>query len=195
MKLIEIANAIPKSYQDQVEGELASATMTWNFHEEIARSASKFEESFSGLSHMAYLAGDDEATISPMSSLLLPILFTYCDKAGIPFNALMRIRVGLFMRTMIEAPHHNPHVDFSQPHQTAVYYVNDSDGDTFVFNETFEDVTVEQSAAHARAGKFTIAGRVSPQKGKMMSFDGRHYHASMHPTKATKRIAITFNFV
>lgn len=195
MKIIELADAIPKTYQDQVEGELASNRMTWSFHEESARSASSFKDSFSGFSHMAYLIEETETVISPMSSLLLPILFTFCDKANVPFNTLMRIRVGLFTRTLIKATHHNPHVDFSQPHQTAVYYVNDSDGDTFVFNETFEQVSVEDSAAHANAGKFTIAGRVSPKKGTMMCFDGRHYHASMHPMKASKRIAITFNFV
>ena len=76
-----------------------------------------------------------------------------------------------------------------------VYYVNDSDGDTVVFNQTFNDVSVENSAAFASQDRFTIAGRVAPRKGTMMSFDGAHYHASMHPMKAAKRIAITFNFV
>lgn len=195
MKIIQIPDAIAKAYQNQVESELASTGMTWNFHEEVARSGSAFKNSFSGFSHVAYLIEETESIISPMSSLLLPILFTFCEKASVEFNTLLRIRVGLFTRTMIETTHHNPHVDFSQPHQTAVYYVNDSDGDTFVFNETFEDVSVEQSPGHANANRFTIAGQVSPKKGTMMCFDGRHYHASMHPMKAAKRIAITFNFV
>ena len=162
---------------------------------ESARSASKFKNTFSGFSHIAYVVEDEESTISPMSSLLLPILFVFCEKAGIEYNMLLRIRVGLFTKTTIEALHHNPHVDFSQPHRTAVYYVNDSDGDTFVFNQTFDDVSVDDSAKYANENKFTIAGRVSPRKGTMMCFDGRHYHASMHPMKANKRIAITFNFV
>lgn len=195
MKIIEIPNAIPKAYQDQVEGELGSNTMTWTFHEETARSASQFKQTFSGFSHMAYLIEDVESVISPMSSLLLPILFVFCEKANIEYNTLLRIRVGLFTKTTVQTKHHNPHVDFSQPHRTAVYYVNDSDGDTFVFNETFDDVSLDDSAKYANADKFTIAGRVSPKKGTMMCFDGRHYHASMHPMKANKRIAITFNFV
>jgi len=195
MKIIQVTNAIPKLYQDQVESELASDRMSWSFNEEVARSASAFESSFSGFNHMAYLLQDDGAEVSPMSSLLLPILFVFCDKAKIPFSTLLRIRVGLFPRNGVEAPHHNPHVDFVQPHQTAVYYVNDSDGDTVVFNQTIDDVSLDDSAAHANAGKFTIAGRVAPKKGTMMCFDGRHYHASMHPRAASKRIAITYNFV
>jgi hypothetical protein len=195
LEIIEINDAIPKPYQDQVENELASTGMVWNFQEESARSASKFEQTFSGFSHMAFLADGDEANMSPLSSLLLPILFVFCEKAKIPYNAILRIRVGLFTKTMIACPHHNPHVDFGQPHGTAVYYVNDCDGDTVIFDQTFDDVSIEDSARFANENRFTIAARVPPKKGRMVCFDGRHYHASSYPTTAAKRIAITFNFV
>jgi hypothetical protein len=195
LDIIEIPNAIPKAYQDQVEFELGSDRMLWTYHEESARSASPFKNAFSGFSHVAFLASDEAPVISPMSSLLMPILFVFCDKAKIEYNALLRIRVGLFTRTPIEAEHHNPHVDFVQPHRTAVYYVNDCDGDTFIFDQTVDDVSVDQSARFANENKFTIAGRVPPKKGKMTCFDGRYYHASSYPTRASRRIAITFNFV
>jgi hypothetical protein len=195
MDLIEIANAIPKAYQDQVEQELGSNRMLWTFSDEIARSASAFKDSFPGFGHMAYLADQDEPVISPMSSLLLPILFVFCEKANIEYRALLRIRVGLFAKTISDARHHNPHVDYGEPHRTAVYYVNDADGDTFIFDQTFDDVSVEGSGRHANENRFTIRRSVAPQKGKMICFDGRHYHASSYPTKAAKRIAVTFNFV
>jgi hypothetical protein len=196
LNVIEIPDAIPKLYQDQVESELASPRMTWSFHEESARSASAFKNVYPGFSHMAYLVATDESpeVMSPMSSLLLPILFNFCEKAGVEYDALLRIRVGLFTRTLIQTKHHNPHVDFSQPHKTAVYYVNDCDGDTVVFKETSSDVPIKMSGRHANEDKFRIGARVSPQKGKMICFDGRHYHASNYPTKTPKRIAITFNF-
>ncbi len=195
MEIIEIASAIPKAYQDMIEGELASPQMLWTFQEEAARGAGNFATSFSGFSHMAYLTDDPQPSVSPLSPLLLPILFVFCEKAKLEFKALLRIRVGLFTPTPGLAPHHNPHVDFSQPHHTAVYYVNDSDGDTVVFNERVDEVSVERSADYANAGRFTIAGTVPPKKGKMCAFDGRHYHASSSPTQSAKRIAITFNFV
>ena len=193
--MIEIADAIPKPYQDQVEQELGSSRMVWSFSDEIARSASGFKTSYPGFGHMAYLADENEPLISPMSSLLLPILFVFCDKANIEYHALLRIRVGLFTKTISDAKHHNPHVDYGEPHRTAVYYVNDCDGDTFIFDQTFEDVSVEDSGAYANANKFTIRRSFAPRKGKMICFDGRHYHASSYPTKASKRIAVTYNFV
>jgi hypothetical protein len=196
VNVIEIPDAIPKLYQDQVESELASKRMTWSFQEESARSASMFKNTYPGFSHMAYVVETDESpqVMSPMSSLLLPILFMFCEKAELDYQALLRIRVGLFTRTLIQAKHHNPHVDFSQPHMTAVYYVNDCDGDTVVFKETLNDVPLQMSGRYANDGKFRIASRLSPKKGKMICFDGRHYHASSYPTQANKRIAVTFNF-
>jgi hypothetical protein len=195
VELIEIANAIPKPYQEQLEHELGSNRMTWSFADEIARSASGFHTSYPGFGHLAYLADEQEPLISPMSSLLLPILFLFCEKANIEYHALLRIRVGLFTRSITEAKHHNPHVDYSEPHRTAVYYVNDCDGDTFVFEETIDDVGVEDSGSYANANRFRIRRSITPQRGKMICFDGRHYHASSYPTKASKRIAVTFNFV
>ena len=195
MIITEISGVIPKVYQDQVESDLSSPDMPWSFHEEIARGGSGFDISFPGFSHMAYLTDDHEPTITPVSSMLLPILYVFCEKANLEFRALLRIRVGLFPRTNSNVAHHNPHVDFSQPHYTAVYYVNDCDGDTYVFNETVDDVSVASSAEQANHGRFSVAGTVSPKKGKMACFDGRHYHASSYPAAAAKRIAVTFNFV
>jgi len=195
MDIIELSNAIPRPYQDLVETELGSPQMLWTYQEESAQAGAAFARSYGGFSHMAYLADDVEPSVSPMSSLLLPILFIFCEKAKLSFNALLRIRVGLFTRTPGETSHHNPHVDFTQPHFTAVYYVNDSDGDTVVFNETIGDVSVERCSEFANQGRFTLAGTVPPQKGKMMCFDGRHYHASSYPSRTARRIAITFNFV
>ncbi|HXU04797.1 MAG TPA: 2OG-Fe(II) oxygenase [Polyangia bacterium] len=194
MDLIEIADAIPKTYQDQVENELGSNRMLWTFSDEIASSGSGFETAYPGFGHMAYLAHESEPVISPLSSLLLPILFVFCEKANIEYRALLRIRVGLFTRTAGGAKHHNPHVDYDESHRTAVYYVNDADGDTFLFDETVDGLRVADSGRYARQKGFTVRRAVSPQKGKMICFDGRHYHASSYPTSASKRIAVTFNF-
>jgi hypothetical protein len=195
MELIELANAIPRAYQDQVESELGSNRMLWTFSDEIASSASGFETAYPGFGHMAYLADEDEPLVSPMSSLLLPILFVFCEKAEIEYRALLRIRVGLFTKTISGANHHNPHVDYGEPHRTAVYYVNDADGDTVVFDQTFDDVSVADSGRYASENRFSIHRTIAPRKGKMICFDGRHYHASSYPTRTSKRIAVTFNFV
>ena len=98
-------------------------------------------------------------------------------------------------RTPRAALYHNAHVDFYLPHYNALYYVNDTDGDTFIFNETYDQVSLERSIEYTRERKFTVARQISPKKGRMIGFDGKQYHASMHPKQSSHRIAIAFSFI
>jgi hypothetical protein len=194
VRVIELEEVIPRLYQDQIEAETTSERMAWFFSAETARRAA-VGTSYGGFSHVAFHVDESAGAPSPLTALLLPLLFMFCDKAGMPFQRLLRIRLGLFTRSMIEAPHHNPHVDFYQPHYTALYFVNDADGDTFIFNETSEEVSLEQSLAYTAGQRFTVARRIAPKKGKMIGFEGKQYHASMHPTRSSHRIAIAFSFL
>lgn len=195
VQLVEIDDVITKLYQDQIEAETSSDKMAWFFTRESARKVA-VDTAYGGFSHVAYRFNNETATSpSPLTALLLPLLYTFCDKAGIPFKSLLRIRLGLFTQNVAGGPYHNPHVDFYLPHYNALYYVNDSDGDTFIFNETYDEVSLERSVEYTRERKFTIARRISPRRGRMIGFDGRHYHASMHPTQSSHRIAIAFSFV
>ncbi len=192
MQLVQIENVIPKIYQDQLEAE--TSALAWFFHKETARPGLKFSNNYGGFFHMAFDITSPAPVISTINGMLVPLLFVATDKASVKFHELIRIRLGMFPRTMLEAPYHNPHVDFYEPHIVGLYYVNDSDGDTVVFNETFETVTIEQSAERANAGSFTELARISPKKGRMVFFDGKHYHASMHPREHDHRVVVTFDF-
>ncbi|MBC8131759.1 MAG: hypothetical protein H7X95_02160, partial [Deltaproteobacteria bacterium] len=177
--IVEMDNVIPKLYEDLIEAEANS--LGWYFHAESARPNLGFAENYGGFYHMSYDGLADNPVGSAINAVLVPLLFIFCDKAKIPFNNLIRVRLGMFAKTPIDVEYHNPHVDFYVPHNVALYYVNDSDGDTVVFNETSDQIDLEQSARHANEKKFTQLKRISPKKGRMMAFDGRHYHASMHP--------------
>lgn len=193
--VIEIENVISKVYQDQIEAEAASDAMAWYFHAESARPDLNFSQSFGGFFHMAYDAAVVASPVrSAINAALVPVLFTFCEKAKIGFHSLLRVRLGLFTRTLLDVKFHNPHVDSEEPHGVALYYVNESDGDTVVFKETIADLPIPESAEHANAGRFTELKRITPRRGKMAYFDGKHYHASMHPMQHASRIVITFNF-
>jgi hypothetical protein len=194
VRVVEIDDVIPRLYQDQIEAETASESMAWFFNRESSRRV-EVGESYGGFSQVAYRFNEPNAAPSPLTALLLPLLFAFCEKAGVSFKSLLRIRIGLFTKNPGGGPHHNPHVDFYLPHYNALYFVNDSDGDSFVFNETYEEVSLERSIEYTRDRKFTIARRISPKKGRMIGFDGKQYHASMHPTQSSHRIAIAFSFV
>ena len=192
MQLVQIDDVIPKAYQNQLEAE--ASALGWFFHKESARPGLGFAHSYSGFHHLAFDAASATPVASAINAMLVPLLFLACEKAGLIFKDLLRIRLGLFPRTMIDVPYHNPHVDFYAPHVVGLYYVNDSDGDTVLFRETFETVSLELSAQYANDAKFTELGRITPKKGRMALFDGKHYHASMHPKTSSHRIVVTFDF-
>jgi len=88
-----------------------------------------------------------------------------------------RIKANLLLQSKVgKNKYHTPHHDRNGPHWTAIYYVNDSDGDTFFFDER---------------GK--IIERVSPEKGKVIVFPGETFHAGSSPIKTAVRSVINMN--
>jgi len=192
MQLVQVDDVIPRPYQDQLEAE--TSALGWFFHKETARPGLGFARNYAGFFHMAFDAASPAPVTSNINAMLVPLLFVSMDKAQLKLNDLIRVRLGMFPQTPLDVPYHNPHVDFYDPHLVGLYYVNDSDGDTVVFNETCDKVGLEQSVTFANQRKFTELARITPKKGRMVFFDGRHYHASMHPRSHPQRIVVTFNF-
>ena len=83
----------------------------------------------------------------------------------------------------------NPHVDVKFEHLVVLYYVNDSDGDTFIFDKTLNDTpTIKPNT------KFEVIKRITPKKGRAIIFDGNRYHSSSCPTIGVRCI-LNFNVI
>ncbi len=109
------------------------------------------------------------------------------QKLGFDKNKLLRIRAGLFFRHPSSDPH-IAHVDAKTPHTTAVYYVNDCDGDLIIYDETYKSHPFKTPLVPTEIKRF------QPSMGKLVVFDGQYYHSSSYPTKKSLRLAITLNF-
>ncbi len=110
------------------------------------------------------------------------------EKIGLDTKKIIRVRAGMFFKHPDKTPH-ICHVDAKVPHTTAVYYVNDCDGDLLLYNETFKTHPWKKPELPTEFARF------SPAQGKLAIFDGQHYHASSYPTVKPLRLAITFNFL
>jgi len=78
--------------------------------------------------------------------------------------------------------HHYPHVDIKTDQQnsdikTAIYYVNDSDGDTFFFDD-----------------KLNVTNTIAPKKGRIVIFDANKLHSSSSPILNEYRIVLNTVF-
>ena len=88
---------------------------------------------------------------------------------------------------------HNPHTDHPMPHWTAILYFSDTDGDTVIYNERRDGITRHAASLDSDEG-LTELVRVTPQKNKIVFFEGMHYHTGHSPTKTSNRILLNVNF-
>ena len=81
----------------------------------------------------------------------------------------------------------HPHCDMNEGGWTAIYYVNDSDGDTLIFNEK----TMEP---FLNGEELSIKKRIRNIRGRFVMFNQDYLHAGMFPIESDYRVVINFNF-
>ena len=121
----------------------------------------------------------DNSPKSTITSIALCILFFLEDKTGIAPGYIMRVKSNLlFPITGTEGKYHPPHTDTNSDHALSLlYYVNDSDGPTYMFDSNG-----------------TVIQTIEPKKGRAVLFSSNIPHASSCPINSSKRIVINFVF-
>jgi hypothetical protein len=116
---------------------------------------------------------------SNTAKLVYTMFQDFCRSAGIKQERISRIKANLQTQCNFSKEYffNTPHIDSLEPHTVGIYYVNDSDGDTTLFDN-----------------EGNVVKTVSPKQGRFLVFDGKYFHAGRHPILANKRIVINFNF-
>ncbi len=185
-KPVEIKDVISKEYQNEIYKYLTDINFDWHFMEDATSElANTVQTSTPGFGNLIYYSPHKE---NPHLEFFKPLVDAIAEKANLQIVKMLRIRVGFLLNTKYPIPsmpykHNMPHRDYDQDHYVACYYVNDCDGDTVVFHET------------TASDKYYPMHKSTPEKGKVLLFNGWHYHASTCPKMFTKRLVITINFV
>ena len=91
-----------------------------------------------------------------------------------------------------------PHVDNEYlEHYVGLLYLNDSDGDTIIYNEQYNpDSGLTESEYYDTIldRKVTVKDTIECKENKFVCFDGYTYHSSTCPTNVNRRITVNFNF-
>ena len=142
-------------------------------------------------SHGVYDSGEVRSDLCP---LLETAFLTMLDNTGQRLGKLLRIRVGLITRTP-QAVLHGAHIDFPEPHKTALLYLNDTNGETVIYKERYDESSGLSNEEYlARIGEPTIASVVECKANRFMWFDGLHYHTSRSQTDVDRRMVVTYNY-
>ncbi len=78
-----------------------------------------------------------------------------------------------------------PHVDYMNPHTTALYYLDSADGDTVFFNQRYQGGLQPQ--------EFSVASRLAPRANRLVVFDGLQYHTATAPCSSELRMVVNVN--
>lgn len=141
--------------------------------------------------HVFYYGADQKT--SALFDIVSPVFVILQKELQYDFK-LKRVKANMLCR-QADYPkgHYNtPHVDWNpddrvagEKYKSFVFYVNDADGDTYLFNEHILD----------SPKSLTVKQTFSPKANTGIFFDSDNYHASSPPVNSNVRLVINFVFM
>lgn len=174
-----VENFLSKTEENNIESLTKSANFNWNFTPNIIPGS---KEIWHGTviergTNPFQMVHRFDVNKTNFQNIVSPI-FNFLAKE---FNSDIQILKSKFnlLHKSNDDMHHYPHLDVDEPDAvySSIYYVNDSDGDTYFFSDNGE-----------------ILYTVTPSKGKMVIFDSNKFHASSSPLKNDYRIVLNIVF-
>ena len=183
-----IDDVIDKGLQERLEAVSLSVEFPWHYHStsvyrpgEVDISTIPYTPGAVDTPFFSHLLFDLQTVRSHFIRIFLPIMEAI---PNIRSMELAKFKLNLTMPSTVTTPHTHtyPHVDLGDapfPFITAIYYFNDSDGDTVIFNN--DDMAIKQ--------------RVQPKRGRMVIFDGHTLHAGNNPSRDAARVVANINLI
>lgn len=181
-----IDNVIASRYRNTIEAIFFGDDCYWNFNSNVSGDNKTKQV---GLSHQIIY---DFKHYSKHVDFLLPLVFEISDKSNVNFDVILQARAFLQPASTCEYDNDVFHVDVFRNHMVFLYYVNDSDGDTIILNKKYGDE--QPSFLDRNYRKKDILEKVTPKKGRVVVFDGHHYHAAGIP-QTSHRCILNFNVI
>ena len=173
-------NYLNEHVQDQLEKKLSTNEFPWFYIPETVSGDLKDLQKLIKNTRYGCLSYEIACFVksSPNGvTFTLMLLISSLDRI-FDFRNPIRIKINMLTRipNYNKDCHNQPHVDMDEEHITKIYYVNDSDGDTFFFDKDYN-----------------ILERVSPKKGRLVEFKGNVIHAGSNPIEKERRMVININ--
>ena len=183
-EILVIDDFVSFEYQEKIKQDLLGLDndFSWLYSEDVTGAGDFDSQHRAGFGHQYVELDDDD--VSEVKSLyhhlFTPMLSKACQYLKIPEAEIIQGRsfLQLPLKNIDTSIVDSPHIDLDpgDEHTVVLYYVNDSDGDTIIYNEREESST------------YTEKQRVTPKQGRVVIFDGRQYHTAQQPSNGTRCI-------
>lgn len=137
-------------------------------------SAAGFSYTFFLKEEYKYNQDKKETTKTPEYNYIIPLLLEAFEKfnTDIGINNVFRSRVRMTLNREVSKPE-DKHVDYPFPHLVLLYYINNTDGDTIIYEGE------------------RIVERITPRRRRCVLFDGTMLHASSSSTLSPRLVLNT----
>jgi hypothetical protein len=189
--IIIIDDVVPKIKQDKLEKLLLGPDTFWAFNHDVTYTSLdlktyKIPVTTPGISSLFKdtLQNFENNHFNEVKAIALEA----AEKINFIITDIVRARsfTHFPLNKKFKKEHDHPHFDFPFDHLVCLYYVNDTDGDTFIFDKKRnDDIDLED---------IQVVQQISPKKGRCVLFDGNTYHASSGPTIAVRCI-VNFDII
>ena len=189
---IVIDDFIPLSYQEEIKNTLLGGFFPWSFIEDITYGGAN-PNALKSPAAAHYFQNNGEVQ-SNFYNLISPLAHLGAQTFGYNFTKVLKCRSFLqypLNPKSIERSIDYLHVDLNRDHLVVLYYVVDSDGDTFIVDKEREN---NIPVVGATVEDYNIIQRVTPKQGRAVLFDGKYYHTAEQP-KMNMRCIINFDVI
>lgn len=186
---VVIDDIIPVDLQDKFHDDLMNYP-GWRFIKDMSYNVNNSQFPSYGF-NMMFKHPEIGVVSNFYESISVPIINALIEKQNLQIEDIYynRAFLQLPLADMFIKEHNGVHLDIPQDHYACVYYLNDSDGDTIIYEQNKHD-----TAGGSNNVKLVEHARVTPKKGRLVMFDGARYHCSSQPKKSYRCI-INFDLV
>ena len=195
-------DVIDKEYQERIKNTLLSHETNWFYNHNININSDM--EPRPCFSHRYFESEYDlhtdtgtqynELERSYLHDMLVPMIDASCKSIDYNYRYIIQGRsfLQLPLKGLSDQLDIN-HVDRKENHLVILYYVKDSDGDTIIYQNRYQNkyysVMFPEKEEETKELK-----RVSPKQGRVVIFDGAFYHTAEQPQKDV-RLIINYNVI
>ncbi len=185
-----IENFLPEDYYNELLNIImgsdfdwyhSHATLTQPLYGKNVKESTQFNHSFF-----------NDGEFKNFFDLIQPIYFAL-EEHGFKPKEVFRTKVNMLMKEpdYPDDTYHGPHPDHPIPNTlTMVYYLNDSDGDTFIFEEDY----LENQNFEDNLDKLKLEQRITPKANTAIIFPATKLHSSSPPRETYRRVVINVVF-
>tara|TARA_R110000824_G_scaffold397215_1_gene599734 strand:+ start:1369 stop:2022 length:654 start_codon:yes stop_codon:yes gene_type:complete len=208
-----VDNFLPDRYHKELIEMIASNNFPWFYHESMSYLDKKkphiVDKNIKETSQFVHFFMMDTGTFncSDYWERLKPMFWLLADKANVDYKRIVRCKANLILREdgFQRGQYNFPHTDINEingkEYTTALYYLIDSDGPTYIFDENLRDDTDKDiwtrksnplaEKEYAPLPKSVhIKEKSEVVENRLVYFDAYQYHASSNPIDHPRRIVI-----